>query len=73
MLTQHLGAKRLLTLNTGGAAIMLMLVPVAAVRGGARGSLKHQAFCILPRVRPGGTLNLVWLAVAISCMRCSNG
>lgn len=43
MLTQRLGAKRLLTLNTGGAAILLMLVPVAAARGGARGSRMHPA------------------------------
>lgn len=33
MLTQQFGAKRLLTLNTGGAAVLLMLVPVAAGSG----------------------------------------
>ena len=37
MWTQWLGPKRLLTLNTAGAGLLLMLVPLAARLGGARG------------------------------------
>lgn len=47
ILTQRLGAKRLLTLNTGGAAVLLLLVPSAAASGGARGVQMNCHPCFL--------------------------
>ena len=69
MLTQRLGAKRLLTLNTGGAALLLMLVPVAAARGGARGA---QGRCPRAHLLATAPLNLR-VACCGHCVYCSYG
>ena len=75
MLTQRLGAKRLLTLNTGGAAILLMLVPIAAARGGARGVHTQQprivaTFAYLFAAGPSSSVRLTCYG---SCVHCSYG
>lgn len=72
MLTQHVGAKRLLTLNTGGAAIMLALVPIAAVRGGARGARVYTSGGDLP-TRIVCEQHLSIALVRLSWSHCSYG